>query len=132
MNRRYAPTHLSDKKLQKETLCEIQLSSPIFFVHQRSCYFNYPRRSSMSHQGDINIYMKIDSYPGELDFEAVQDKVAQENSKEIMLTKSVSEKFALNSAKVRVKMEPVKLNKLCGRGGKKLGDIPDIKKKDVH
>ena len=76
--------------------------------------------------------MKTDSYPGELDFEAVQDKVAQENSKEIMLTKSVSEKFALNSAKVRVKMEPVKLNKLCGRGEKKLGDIPDIKKKDVH
>ena len=73
----------------------------------------------MSHQGDINIYMKTDSYPGELDFEAVQDKVAQENSKEIMLTKSVSEKFALNSAKVRVKMEPVKLNKLCGRGEKK-------------
>ena len=26
-------------------------------------------------------------------------------------------------------MEPVKLNKLCGRAEKKLGDIPDIQKK---
>ena len=30
INRRYAPTHLSYKKLQKETLCDIQLSSIIF------------------------------------------------------------------------------------------------------
>ena len=48
-----------------------------------------------------------------------------------MLTKSVSEKFALNSAKVWLRMEPVKLNKLCGRAEKKLGDIPDIQKKGL-
>ena len=30
INRCYAPTHLSYKKLQKETLCDIQLSSLIF------------------------------------------------------------------------------------------------------
>ena len=30
MNRRYPPTHLSHKKLQKEILCDIQLSSLTF------------------------------------------------------------------------------------------------------
>ena len=36
MNRCYAPTQLSNKKLQKEILCDIQLSSLIFLVSYRT------------------------------------------------------------------------------------------------
>ena len=36
MNRCYAPTHLSNKKLQKEILCDIQLSSLIFLVSYKT------------------------------------------------------------------------------------------------
>ena len=38
INRRYAPTHLSYKKLQKETLCDIQLSSLTFLVEKSVAY----------------------------------------------------------------------------------------------
>ena len=40
MNRRYAPTHLSYKKLQNETLCDIQLSSLILLMKRSVVIIN--------------------------------------------------------------------------------------------
>ena len=40
INRRYLPTHLSYKKLQKETLCDIQPNSLIFLVEVTSIVLN--------------------------------------------------------------------------------------------
>ena len=44
ISRRYAPTHLSYKELQKETLCEIQLSSRTFLV--KLLYFRFRATNS--------------------------------------------------------------------------------------
>ena len=63
INRRYTPTHLSYKKLQKETLCDIQLSSLIFL----GLHINYLPKTFLTNRKFIRLDKNISQWSVQTD-----------------------------------------------------------------
>ena len=60
-------------------------------------------------QRDINMFLRRDSNLAELDFQVLQDDIAQKNPKGKLPTESTLRKIGSKSANTRVKMEQMQL-----------------------